>query len=76
MGIHEYIIDVGEIEDFQTTKNRLELYKIFTKAKTSIVNGEKVVLVRNNRDGIADRFDQFTNLDDLDHFRRTVFKYL
>ncbi|GAC1425339.1 MAG: hypothetical protein NVS1B13_20410 [Flavisolibacter sp.] len=72
----EYIIDVSNIEDFQTTKNLIELYKIFTKAKSTIVNGEKVVLVRKNREGMADRFDQFTNLDDLDQFRRSVFKYL
>ncbi len=74
--MQEYLIDVGKIEDLQTTKNLMELYTIFNKAKSTIVNGEKVVLVRNNREGIADRFDHISNLDDLDQFRRSVFKYL
>ena len=62
--MQEYIIDVSKIEDLQTTNNTTELDKIFNRAKSTIVNGEQVILVRKNDKGSADRFDQFSTLDD------------
>ncbi|MFL5786977.1 MAG: hypothetical protein ACJ748_02910 [Flavisolibacter sp.] len=74
--MQEYVINVNQIEDLQTTKNVEELEKIFTRAKSTIVNGEKVFLVRKFNDGHSEKFDNLTTLEDLNHYRKRVFKYL
>ena len=72
----EYLIDVTKIEELQTLKDKDELEKIFDKAKSTIVNGERVLMIRKDRSGASQKFDEFSTLDDLDLYRRRVFKYL
>ncbi|MDB5251818.1 MAG: hypothetical protein JWP27_987 [Flaviaesturariibacter sp.] len=74
--MQELIINVGQVEDYQTIKNIDALDALFTKARSTIVNGESVVLARKGRDGRIERFDTLTTLDDLDNYRDTVYKYL
>ena len=52
------------------------LEKIFSKAKSVIVNGEKVVLVRKTATSPVQKFDEFSTLEELDTFRASVFKYI
>jgi hypothetical protein len=71
-----YVIDVSKIEELQTLNDKHELEKIFIKAQSTIVNGEQVVLVRKDKNGSAQKFDQFSTLEDLARYKSTVFKYL
>ena len=72
----EYVIDVGKVEELQTINNRNELETIFDRANSTIVNGEKVVLVRKQKNGKAEKFDELTTQADLEEYRKSVFKYL
>ena len=72
----EYLIDVTKIEELQTLNDKNELEKIFDKAKSTIVNGERVLMIRKDRTGASQKFDEFSTLDDLDMYRKRVFKYL
>ena len=74
--MNEFLINVGTIEELQTIKDIDELEKIFTKAKSTIVNGEAVVLIRKDKNGVALKFDELTTLEDLELYRKTVFRYL
>jgi hypothetical protein len=70
------VIDVSRIEELQNLNDKDELEKIFLKAQSTIVNGEKVILVRKDRKGVAQKFDELSTLEDLDRYKKTVFKYL
>ena len=72
----EYVIDVGKVEELQTINNRNDLETIFDRANSTIVNGEKVVLVRKQKKGKAEKFDELTTQTDLEEYRKSVFKYL
>ena len=72
----EYVIDVAKIEELQTLNDKDELEKIFSKAQSTIVNGESVILVRKDKRGSSQKFDEFSTLEDLHRYKRTVFKYL
>jgi hypothetical protein len=72
----EYVIDVSKIEELQTLSDKGELEKIFSRARSTIVNGEVVVLTRQDRSGNSQKFDELTTLEDLDRYRKSVFKYL
>ena len=72
----DYTINVTQIEDLQTTNNTDELENIFTRAKSAIVNGVKVILVRKDAKGKASKFDEMDTLDTLESYRKGVFKYL
>ena len=74
--MREYIIDVGRIEELQTINDRDELETIFYRANSTIVNGEKVVLVRKEKSGKAQKFDELSTQDELEQYRQRVFKYL
>jgi hypothetical protein len=74
--MQELIIQVNKIEDLQNISNIPALEKIFTKAKSTIVNGEKVLLARKEKDGRLEMFDSFTTLEDLEAYRLRVFRYL
>ena len=74
--MNEFVINVGRIEDLQTIKGTGELEKIFSKAKSTIVNGEAVVLIRKDKNGVAQKFDELTTLEDLELYTKTVFRYL
>lgn len=72
----DYIIKVNEIEENQTLNNTSELEKIFSRAKTAVVNGANVILARKEASGKLIRFDVIDTLDALEKYKAQVFKYL
>jgi hypothetical protein len=74
--MREYVIDVSKIEELQTLNDTKQLESIFFRAKTTIVNGEKVLLVRKEKNGSSQKFDELSTLEDLENYRKRVFKYL
>jgi hypothetical protein len=72
----EYTIDVTKIEELQMTKDRNALDVIFQRAKSTIVNGERVLVRRKQKDGSISPVNEFTTLDDLEQYRKTVYRYL
>lgn len=74
--MREYVIDVAKIEELQTLNDKDELERIFFKAQSTIVNGENVILVRKERNGSAQKFDELSTLEDLERYKKSVFKYL
>jgi hypothetical protein len=54
----------------------VELEKIFSRARSTIVNGEKVILVRKSNNLPAEKFDELSTLEELGQYKKTVFKYL
>ena len=74
--MEDYTINVTKIEELQNTSNTGELEKIFTRAKSAVVNGAKVLLVRQEANGTKNKFDELDTLDDLEKYRKQVFKYL
>jgi hypothetical protein len=73
--MQEYTIDVSKIEELQTISNTKELDTIFERAKSTIVNGEKVNLVRKMQ-GQHQKFDEFSTLEELAAYKKAVYKYL
>lgn len=71
-----FVIDVNKVEDFQMTSDIIELEQLFTKAKSTIIQGETVILTRKYADGRTENFDELTTESDLEEYRKTVFKYL
>jgi hypothetical protein len=74
--MQEYNINVGEIEELQTIKNIRALDRIFKEAQSTIVNGEVVVLERKQVNGTREKFDALTTLEDLEAYKKSVYKYL
>ncbi len=74
--MNEFEINVTEVEELQMTNSIADLEQIFSKAKSIIVQGETVALVRKNTDGSTYKFDELTTEADLDNYKQTVFKYL
>jgi len=58
------------------TKDVPALDELFQRAKRVLVGGGVVVLVRELRNGDSYRFEEFTNLDDFETYRKNVYKYL
>ena len=74
--MQEYKIDVTKIEELQMMKDSHELENIFSRAKSTIVNGEKVILLRSSAKAPAEKFDEFTTLEELEKYRQRIFRYL
>ncbi len=74
--MNDYTINVAIVEEHQTISNISALEKIFTQAKSAVVNGAKVILVRKDHKGKAAKFDQIDTLEELEEYRKQVFKYL
>ncbi|HEY4107622.1 hypothetical protein [Puia sp.] len=72
----EYVINVGKVEEWQMIKDIATLDEVFQRAKRVLVGGGMVALVREQRDGSSYRFEQFTNLEDFEEYRKNVYKYL
>ncbi|HWJ92822.1 MAG TPA: hypothetical protein VNR87_17020 [Flavisolibacter sp.] len=72
----DYQINVSRIEELQMLRDTRELENIFTRAKSTIVNGEKVFLVRKSSTSTGEKFDEFSTLHDLQQYKKSVFKYL
>lgn len=71
----DYVINVTKIEELQVLNDVNELQNIFSKAKSAIVNGANVILVRKSKSA-TEKFDEITTLEDLERYRKQVFKYL
>lgn len=74
--MEDYTINVGEIEQLQMIKDVAALEEILQRAKVTIVRGGNVVLVRKDVTGNENRFDTFSNLDEMTAYRKNVLKYL
>jgi hypothetical protein len=74
--MNDYSINVTAIEEYQNVKNLGELERIFDRAKSAVVNGVKVLLVRKEKNGKANKFDELDTLEELEEYRKQVFKYL
>jgi hypothetical protein len=74
--MEDYIINVGEVEELQMVNDITGLDTIFQRAKRTVVGGCNVVLVRKQRSGQVDRFEELSTLEDLEAYRKNVYKYL
>jgi hypothetical protein len=74
--MEDYIINVGQIEDLQMINDIAGLDIIFQRAKRTLVGGGIVALVRQQRGGQEDRFESFSTLEDLEVYRKNVYKHL
>ena len=74
--MNDYTINVTQVEELQTISNTPALERIFNKAKSTIVNGAKVILVRKDKDANAYKFDEMDTLEALEEYKNQVFKYL
>lgn len=74
--MQEYTIDVSAIEELQMINNRQELEQIFTRAKSTIVQGGAVVLARSSPGKSREKFDELTTEPELEAYKEKVFKYL
>ena len=74
--MEDYIISVGKVEEWQMTNDVTELDIVFDRAKRVLVGGGVVALVREQRSGPAYRFEEFSNLDDLEAYKRRVYGLL
>jgi len=63
--MEDYVISVNKIEDLQMTKDTVALDIIFQRAKSTIV-----------RDGSKDKFEEYTSLEDLEAYKKRVYKFL
>jgi hypothetical protein len=73
--MRDYVINVSRIEELQTLNDTNELENIFARAKSAIVNGEKAVLARKTKSA-TEKFDELSTLEELQQYRKQVFKYL
>lgn len=74
--MEDYTINVTQIEEFQNISNSDALEKIFAGAKSAVVNGAKVFLVRKDATGKAAKFDEMDTLEELEKYKKQVLKYL
>jgi hypothetical protein len=72
----EFIIIVNQIEEYQMLNDRQSLDAIFRKAQSAVVGGEVVALVRQNANGQQSRFEQISTLEDLNTYKKNVYKYV
>jgi hypothetical protein len=72
----EYIIIVNQIEEYQMLNDRQSLDAIFRKAQSAVVGGEVVALVRKNANGEQYRFEEISTLEDLNAYKKNVYKYV
>ena len=74
--LREYSINMTEIEELQMINDSLRLEQIFDRAKSTIVQGGVVNLVRKHNNGLESKFDELSTEVDLQKFKDSVFKYL
>ena len=74
--MEDYIINVGKVEEWQTIRDIASLDEVFQREKRTLVGGGTVALVRIQRNGESYRFEEFTNLEDFEQYKKNVYKYL
>jgi hypothetical protein len=75
INMQEYRINVTKIEELQMVKNTRALDRIFKDAKETIVSGEAVWLMRKQH-GVLEKFDELTTTEDLEGYKKSVYKYI
>ncbi|MGV3529305.1 MAG: hypothetical protein ACO1OO_10455 [Flavisolibacter sp.] len=76
IAMEDYKINVSKVEELQTLNDRDALDKIFERAKSAVVNGAKVLLMRKGFASSAEPFQEIDTLEDLETYRSTVFRYV
>jgi len=74
--MEDLVIAVNNIEEWQTLNDTNSLGRVFRKAQSVLVGGGKVVLERVQPSGQRYRFEEFTTLEDLEVYKKNVYKYL
>jgi len=74
--MEDLVIAVNNIEEWQTLNDTNSLGRMFRKAQSVLVGGGKVVLERVQPSGQRDRFEEFTTLEELEAYKKNVYKYL
>ena len=74
--MEDYIISVGKVEEWQMTNDIAALDTVFDRAKRVLVGGGIVALVREQRSGEVYRFEEFSTLEDLEGYRKRVYRWL
>jgi len=74
--MEDYIINVGKVEEMQMINDVAGLDELFQRAKRVLVGGGTVALVREQRLGDTYRFEEFTNLEDFEEYKKNVYKHL
>jgi hypothetical protein len=74
--MNDYTINVAQVEELQTIGDADALENIFSRAKSAVVNGAKVVLARKEASGKMNKFDEMDTLEELEKYKQQVFKYL
>jgi hypothetical protein len=72
--MEDYIISVGKVEEWQMTNDVVALDVVFERAKRVLVGGGIVALVREQRSGEIYRFEEFSTLEDLEEYKRRVYR--
>ena len=74
--MQSYIINLNQVEELQMIKGSDELERIFNKAKSAIVQGEKVVIMRTDPGGAANKVDELSTEPELEKYKDEVMKYM
>ena len=74
--MEEYMIYVNQVEEWQMVNDTASLDTIFQRAKRNLVGGGTVVLARKHSNGRIDKFDELSTLEDLESYRKNVYKTL
>lgn len=74
--MQSYIINLNQVEELQMIKDSDELERIFNKAKSTIVQGEKVVIMRTDPGGAANKVDELSTEPELEKYKEEVMKYM
>ncbi len=74
--MQDFKINVTEIEELQTIGDIKALDQVFSKAKRTIVGGSSVLLGRKDASKKWDQFDELTTEEDLEEYKKGVYKYL
>ncbi|MBN9381112.1 MAG: hypothetical protein J0H74_10115 [Chitinophagaceae bacterium] len=74
--MEDLVIAVNNIEEWQTLNDTDSLGRVFRRAQSVLVGGGKVVLERVQPSGQRYKFEEFTTLEDLEAYKKNVYKYL
>jgi hypothetical protein len=74
--MEDLVITVNNIEEWQTLNDTNSLGRVFRKAQSVLVGGGRVVLERVQPSGEHYAFDEFTSLEDLEVYKKNVYKYV
>jgi len=74
--MEDLVITVNNIEEWQTLNDTNNLGRVFRKAQSVLVGGGKVVLERVQSSGEHYQFEEFTSLEDLEAYKKNVYKYV